>query len=342
MSPGPTPENLRRDATLQMAESGPGDSERELDLRQISYRPPPPDTSDTSGAPGTPDTPPGRGRWGGIDLLGAIGLSVTASSVVLFAGSFVDEIQSSSGSDDSLASIAAALTGLILSLIIVRLTSLPVVASLSILGLATGANVLVHLVSSGGESELLGLPPSFIEQAIAAGIPFGVTWLYVSRKHRRSLRVLGFFAPESPTAYLFAFGAWFAALIGVGIWGMLVTDIETITPPDNATPVLEIAGGSLIVAWLLVGLWGPFVEEVFFRGFLLGGLRTRFGAWPALLISSGIFALFHILPGLYVPTFLLGLAFGWVYLKTRSIWPAIFGHTLHNTLVIVSVWQELA
>ena len=120
-----------------------------------------------------------------------------------------------------------------------------------------------------------------------------------------------------------------------------MTDIDTISPPDNVTPVLEIAGGSLLVAWLLVGLWGPFVEEVFFRGFLLGGLRTRLGPWPAILISSGVFAIFHIHPGLYVPTFLLGVAFGWVYLKTRSIWPSIYGHTLHNTLVIIAVWQDI-
>ena len=319
--------------SLQLFEVGTGDQPREPDLRQIGYRPPP-------ASPGAPDTPAGRHRWSGIDLLGGIGLSVTASSLVIFAGAFVDDIQHSSGNDQSLASVVAALTGLVLSLIIIRLTSLPLAASLGILGLATAANVLVHFLSNGGANDLLGLPPSFMEQAIAAGIPFGVTWLYVSRKYKFSFRVLGFFPPDSPTAYLYAFGAWFLALIGVGIWGALVTDIETITPPDNATPILEIAGGSLIVAWLLVGLWGPFVEEVFFRGFLLGGLRTRFSAWPALLISSGVFALFHILPGLYVPTFLLGLAFGWVYLKTRSIWPAIFGHTLHNTLVIVAVWQD--
>ena len=42
-----------------------------------------------------------------------------------------------------------------------------------------------------------------------------------------------------------------------------------------------------------------------------------------------------------VPTFMLGLAFGWVYLKTRSIWPAIFAHTLHNTVVLITVWQEI-
>lgn len=278
--------------------------------------------------------------WGGNETLGAVGLSITASAVVLFAGGLADALRPSSD-EPALGYLATAITGAALSIVIIRLTRLPVTATLNMLGLATLANVAVHVLSEGGESELLGLPPSFIEAAILSGVPFGIAWLYVSRKHGRSLRDLGFVQPKSGTAYLMALAVWFLALIGVGIWGQLVTDIETISPPDNATPVLEIAGGSLFVAWLLVGLWGPAVEEIFFRGFLLGGLRNKLGYWPALLVSSGIFSLFHIQPGLYVPTFLLGLAFGWVYLKTRSIWPAIFAHTVHNTIVIITVWQEL-
>jgi membrane protease YdiL (CAAX protease family) len=48
-----------------------------------------------------------------------------------------------------------------------------------------------------------------------------------------------------------------------------------------------------------------------------------------------VFGLFHIDPGAIVPTFALGLALGWVYLKTGSIWPAIFAHGLHNTVAVL-------
>lgn len=280
-----------------------------------------------------------RVRWSENDILGAVGLSITASAVVLFAGVLADALQPSS-EVSVLSIIPAVIAAAVLSLVIAWVTKLPLAITVNMLGIATLANVAVHVLSDGGETELLGLPPSFVEAAILSGVPFGIAWLYVSRKHGRPLRDLGFLAPKSGTAFLLAGAAWFVALIGVGVWGQLVTDIETISPPDNATPVLEIAGGSLLVAWLLVGLWGPAVEEIFFRGFLLGGLNKRFGYWPALLFSSGIFALFHIHPGLYVPTFLLGVAFGWVYLKTRSIWPSIFAHTLHNTLVLIVVWQD--
>ena len=277
----------------------------------------------------------------GLDLLGAIGLSITATLVVVFAGEFVITVVGEEGGISRTESLAIAIAGTLLSLAIARATQLPVAPCAALLGLATAANALVQIVSTGGESDVIGLPASFIEAAILSGVPFGVAWMYTGLKRKRPLSDLGFVAPASPIAYLRAISTWFIAMIGVGIWGLLVTDIDTIAPPDNATPVLDIAGGSLFTAWLLVGLWGPFVEEVFFRGFLLGSLLNRFGHWPALLVSSGTFALFHIQPGLYVPTFLLGLAFGWVYLKTRSIWPAIFGHTLHNTVVLITVWQEI-
>lgn len=282
-----------------------------------------------------------RKPWGTADLAGAVALSITANGVVVFAGAVTDAVLDGSPPQSIPGYIAAAAISLALSMLVVRITRLPLPATVNLLGLATLANLAVHVASDGGESDLLGIPSGYIEAAILSGVPFGVAWLYVSRKHGRSLRELGFVAPRSQTAYLLAAGAWFAAAIGVGLWSQLVTNIDTISPPDNTTPALEIAGGSIALALLLVALWGPVVEEIFFRGFLLGGLQARIGAWPAILFSSGVFALFHLLPGLYVPTFLLGVAFGWVYLKTRSIWPAIFAHSLHNTLALVVVWQEI-
>jgi len=61
----------------------------------------------------------------------------------------------------------------------------------------------------------------------------------------------------------------------------------------------------------------------------------RFGVTQSLLLSSLLFGIFHFDPGAIVPTFILGLALGWVYLKTGALWPAIFAHGLHNSLAIM-------
>lgn len=91
-----------------------------------------------------------------------------------------------------------------------------------------------------------------------------------------------------------------------------------------------IAAGILIVAA------APVSEEIFFRGFLFGGLRSRLPFAVAGPISAGIFGLFHytgagswgVLPQLAV----LGLVLAFVYERTGSILPTICVHALNNAL----------
>lgn len=91
-----------------------------------------------------------------------------------------------------------------------------------------------------------------------------------------------------------------------------------------------------MITLLLVAVVGPVAEEIFFRGFVLTGLLRRFGVARALLLSSLLFGAFHIDPGAILLTFMLGLVLGWVYLKTGSIWPAIFAHSLHNAVAVLA------
>lgn len=74
----------------------------------------------------------------------------------------------------------------------------------------------------------------------------------------------------------------------------------------------------------------PFVEEVFFRGFLFQGLRQRYGWTNALLISSAIFAIGHLDLVSLIPTFILGCVLAYVYHRSNSVWPGIILHFLVN------------
>lgn len=84
-------------------------------------------------------------------------------------------------------------------------------------------------------------------------------------------------------------------------------------------------------------------EELIFRGFVLGALLKRTSAVSAVIISSILFGLWHAKNLLWVePALILrqilytGLIVGpilaFVTVKTRSIWPAIILHQLHNIL----------
>ncbi|HLF72932.1 MAG TPA: type II CAAX endopeptidase family protein [Anaerolineales bacterium] len=83
--------------------------------------------------------------------------------------------------------------------------------------------------------------------------------------------------------------------------------------------------------FFLVGvLFAPFVEEIFFRGFLFQGFRQRYGWVRAALLSSAIFAVAHLDPVSLIPTFILGLVLAFLYQRANSLWPGIILHLLVN------------
>jgi membrane protease YdiL (CAAX protease family) len=88
--------------------------------------------------------------------------------------------------------------------------------------------------------------------------------------------------------------------------------------------------------WLLISgvIVAPVVEEVFFRGFVFAGLRTRYRWRKAAVISSLLFALVHLQPAAVVPVFLLGYVFAYLYYRSNSIWPPILMHITTNGMAL--------
>ena len=53
-----------------------------------------------------------------------------------------------------------------------------------------------------------------------------------------------------------------------------------------------------VAAVLMIVVLAPVAEELFFRGFLFAGLRTRWSLWPAAITSGLIFGLVHAPTGI--------------------------------------------
>jgi membrane protease YdiL (CAAX protease family) len=87
-------------------------------------------------------------------------------------------------------------------------------------------------------------------------------------------------------------------------------------------------------AVLVVAVVAPLTEELLFRGLILRGLEQRYGAWPALLVSSALFAASHVFPAQAIPAFAAGLYLGWLYLATGTLWWPLAAHALYNGLVV--------
>ncbi|MSQ84666.1 MAG: CPBP family intramembrane metalloprotease [Myxococcales bacterium] len=106
-------------------------------------------------------------------------------------------------------------------------------------------------------------------------------------------------------------------------------DAQTVHPiallaAQHHDPVTIVALG--IAAVVLA----PLAEELIFRGFLLRYLRQRFGLWPAVAVSSLLFAGMHMAPDQLLPYTVLGVGFALTYVWVGNLWASVVLHGLWN------------
>ena len=93
------------------------------------------------------------------------------------------------------------------------------------------------------------------------------------------------------------------------------------------------------VWFILVGvIFAPFVEELFFRGFLFQGFRQKYGWVGGAFLSSIIFGLAHLDLVALIPTSILGFLLAYMYHRSNSVWPGIILHVLVNALGLCAAY----
>lgn len=110
---------------------------------------------------------------------------------------------------------------------------------------------------------------------------------------------------------------------------------------DPLRPVFDQLSGSGQAVWLLflLAVVVPIGEEVFFRGLVYGGLRSRWGITVATLTSAAFFAAVHIQVIHGLPILVLGVILAVLYERSGSLLPPIVAHGLNNIIAVVSVWR---
>ena len=260
-------------------------------------------------------------------------------SILSLSGAFGTD----AGFDTSVTSPTGYYLGLLsaaLALILIRVFKSPLWPMVAALGVGVGITALSYLLATDagdGSAIFVGVPVGIIAATAMSGV-FAATGIAFSVvRFRDPFSSLGFVKTSGFKPYLFAVAMWIVGLSVLMFWvqALVWFGVDSLVPPDTAKKALDEADGNIVATIILVGILGPMAEEIFFRGFVLPGLVKKFGIIWALVISSVVFGLFHIDPGAIVPTFALGLVLGWVYLKTGSIWPAMFAHGLHNTVAVL-------
>ena len=90
----------------------------------------------------------------------------------------------------------------------------------------------------------------------------------------------------------------------------------------------------------VLGVIGPIVEELVFRGALQGSLaKLKMPKILSVIIAGTLFGLIHVMEAgdyIQLPAYLFGgLAFGFIYFKSENIYVPISVHIIYNS---VSIW----
>lgn len=168
---------------------------------------------------------------------------------------------------------------------------------------------------------------------------FGVGWYVLRATGRDPVRYTGLTFPGlAPVAFGFALGVinFFAIVAPVqyvsqSLMPKAWREIYDVADIFRGQSPVEMA---LIVA--SVSLGAPVCEEFFFRGIFFQGLKAHGGPpLRTLVLSAVVFSAFHLDPVGFVARVELGVLFGWLLLRTGSLWPSILAHSANNLVSTV-------
>ncbi len=125
--------------------------------------------------------------------------------------------------------------------------------------------------------------------------------------------------------------------------GLLIFDLMAgfYLPIPEDPEIMETIGQMMTnpIGLLSICLVGPLAEEVILRGAVERRLlQKHWNPWFAIVISALLFAVIHLNWAQGFTATVIGIFMGWVYYRTRSIWPTVFIHVVNNTTATIVAW----
>jgi membrane protease YdiL (CAAX protease family) len=121
-------------------------------------------------------------------------------------------------------------------------------------------------------------------------------------------------------------------LVPVTVLGAVLTKVIGL---DHGTTSIDTDDRSLryrLVIAVVAVLVAPWMEELAFRGLLLGALWSRFGFWTAAFLSGFTWAGIHFTPSVLIIFTAEGALLAWVRRRTGSILTGVGLHGAQNTI----------
>jgi membrane protease YdiL (CAAX protease family) len=222
-------------------------------------------------------------------------------------------------------------------------TRWPILVSLALLAIALIFRLIDIFVLR--LDELLG------EIILSKILGFGMVVLFLWFAGQK-LRIIGLHSSGLAPSLLIGASITLVALVVGYITELLVFRGSTLQLAA-IDPKAGVSGGILFALFLILGNFvNSFMEEGLFRGVMIPLFRTRLSFWQTILLQAVLFGAWHLpwalkwyqtgmiqTPGQvtmgivvnFFPQILLGLVWGYMYVKTGSLWTSWIAHTLTNT-----------
>lgn len=126
--------------------------------------------------------------------------------------------------------------------------------------------------------------------------------------------------------------------------GIFFPEYESVNS-NNIAEIIKILPAPIIL--IALGVLGPIVEEMVFRGILVGKLKKYIPSTVCVIVSSMLFMFIHVHVFTFqellycLPYFVTGLLYSILYLKTKNITLSMILHITNNffplLLMIISI-----
>jgi membrane protease YdiL (CAAX protease family) len=123
------------------------------------------------------------------------------------------------------------------------------------------------------------------------------------------------------------------------------TGLEKIAPSPKELPIEQMFSSTAAAyAMAIFGtFWAPFIEELFFRGFLYPVLARRLGVFLSVVLTAIAFAALHgaqlahaIAPLIVI--FIVGLVLTIIRARTKSVGSSMLVHMGYNGMLFLMAW----
>jgi membrane protease YdiL (CAAX protease family) len=165
----------------------------------------------------------------------------------------------------------------------------------------------------------------------------GVVWFFAIYWRRSRFRDLGFRYYSIAKTIWYTFLSLILIFIISFVYVLILQKVLGIDAPASKIDELVASGkvsGNIII--IVTAVIAPLCEEVYFRGFLYPAFRKSFGVVIGIFLSSIVFAAAHLDIYSFFPIMIIGWILAFMYEKTKSIFPAIFLHSIYNlTLILI-------